>query len=284
MKKWLFSLLIVLVSGCALTNSAIKDVGKQVDKGDYLEAAGRSIAIPFIALFDVVTLGTVGGVSNDSLTYSSSSNNSDTGWAVAGALLSGATQAALTPGNSASKVGAGLMGASNSMLNSTANLQADNSGIGNYGSSSSSGSQAAAYPSGNSNCPVNFNHLSANMPAFSDPMLSDIRQSILATSMAQIVSGAKQQGMSQQQTIGMAMRQADEFENTARQNAAAAAEVSTYLTPRAIVIGVNRGSLSLSLPCSGSPSMVEAAECAVIQQVWGAMANREIAKQIDACW
>ncbi len=102
--------------------------------------------------------------------------------------------------------------------------------------------------------------------------------------MSQIVSGAKQQGMSQQQTIGMAMRQSDEFENTARQNAAAASGVSTYLTPRAIVTGVNRGSISLSLPCSGSPSMVEAAECAVIQQVWGAMANREIAKQIEVCW
>ncbi|MGJ0516151.1 MAG: hypothetical protein ACR65O_10455 [Methylomicrobium sp.] len=151
-----------------------------------------------------------------------------------------------------------------------------------YGNSS--GAAANTYSQLKPGCPLDFKHLSPNMPPFEDPMLSNIRQSIFDTSMAQIVSGAKQQGMSKDQTISMAMRQADEFENTARQNANAAAEVSTYLTPRAIVTGVNRGSLSLSLPCSGSPSMVEAAECAVIQQVWGAMANREIAKQLAPCW
>lgn len=133
-------------------------------------------------------------------------------------------------------------------------------------------------------CPASFNHLSTNMPPFSDPMLSNIRKSILDTSMPQIVSGAKQQGMPKGQVISMAMRQADEFENTARQNASAAVGVSTYLSPREIVTGVNRGRLPLSLPCSDSPSMVESAECAVIQQVWGAMANREIAKQIEVCW
>jgi hypothetical protein len=133
-------------------------------------------------------------------------------------------------------------------------------------------------------CPSNFNHLSANMPPFSDPMLSNIRQSILDTSMLQIVVSAKQQGMSKDQVISMAMRQADEFENAAKQNAQAGSDASTYLTPKAIVVGVNNRRLPLSLECGGASSMVEAAECAVIQQVWGAMANREIARQVPACW
>jgi len=156
----------------------------------------------------------------------------------------------------------------------------------NYGTSETGGNTASNSTAAtlNSSCPKSFNHLSVSMPRFNDPQLSNIRQSILDTSMSQIVSGAKQQGMSKNQTISMAMRQAEEFENTALQNAKAASGVSTYLTPRAIVTGVNSGRLSLSLPCSGSASMVEAAECAVIQQVWGAMANREIAKMIGVCW
>lgn len=131
-------------------------------------------------------------------------------------------------------------------------------------------------------CPANFSHLAAQMPRFRDAKLSDIRQSILDTDMADIVAKSKQQGQSKSQTINMALRQAQEFDSSARQNAKAASGVSSYLTPQAILAAADSGSLSLSLSCESS--MVEAAECAVIQQVWGAMANREIAKQLEVCW
>ncbi|MGJ0516150.1 MAG: hypothetical protein ACR65O_10450 [Methylomicrobium sp.] len=223
-----------------------------------------------------------------------SANNSPEISTVATALLSGAAQAALTPGNSTSKVGAGLMGASKSMLDSTANFQSDNSGIGNYVSSTSSGSQTTAYSSGNSSngssysgnstCSVNFNHLSASMPAFSDPMLHTTREFILNYTMVTVVSDAKNRGWSRKQAVEMAMRQADKFEEAAQQNARAASGVSTYLRPKGIVMGVNSGQISLSLPCSGSTSMVEAAECEVIRDVWQAMLFREIARQLPFCW
>lgn len=133
-------------------------------------------------------------------------------------------------------------------------------------------------------CPTNFDHLSSEMPEFHDPKLREIRQDILATNLASIVVSAKQQGLGKNQAISLALQQADEFESTARQNAAAGAGVSTELTARGIVTSVRTGQLSLDIPCNGSASMVQAAQCGVILQIWGAMANREQAKYMETCW
>jgi hypothetical protein len=135
-----------------------------------------------------------------------------------------------------------------------------------------------------SKCPPNFNHLSDEMPQFRDPFLNDIRVDILNTSVTGIIAASKQQGMSKSQTINLALRQADEFESTARTNAKAGAGVSTELTTRGIVTAVKTGRMPLNLPCSGSASMVQAAQCGVISQIWGANMNWEIAKFMQACW
>jgi len=267
--------LAAIATGCA-TYGAIKELSKDASNGDYSELLWAPVLIPLVTLVDIGSFGTARFPEDASSTYAASQDDTNTDWAIAGALVSGATQAALTPGNSTSKVGAGLLASSQSLSSSTTNSSST--------SSDYSSSEATTSTSTNPNCPANFGHLSSSLPPFSDPMLSNVRQQILATSMTQIVSGAKSQGISKSQTVSMAMRQADEFENTAMQNAKAVSGVSTYLTPKAIVMGVNNRSLSLSLPCSGTNSMVEAAECAVIQQVWGAMANREIAKLIPVCW
>lgn len=220
----------------------------------------------------------------------SSVSNSDTAadnssfLGIAGALIGGAIMGAVSPGDTLQQVATGLVAASSINLeNSRKKIQEQSDNI-------SQAPNQQGYMRGNisgdstTTCPPNFNHLSSNMPEFHDSQLSDIRRDILATNLASIVAAAKQQGISKDQAISMALRQADEFESTARQNAAAGAGVSTELTTRGIVTAVKTGRLALNLPCSGSASMVQAAQCGVIMQIWGAMANREQAKFMETCW
>jgi hypothetical protein len=247
--------------------------------------------------------------SSTSIAHSDNIDNTNNGWVIAGALVSGTMQELLTPGNDAAKVGAGLMTGSQSMLSSATNPSVTNSegsaqdplgdterGITychgkplpagqtcNYGSSAPNSSSLLS-GSTKSGCLSNLSYLSGNMPAFSDPMLKNSRQFILNYTMATVVSDAKSRGWSRDQAASMALQQADKFEDTAQQNAKAGSGVSTYLTPKAIVMGANSGRLPLSLPCSGSISMVEAAECEVIRDVWQSMLFREIARQIPMCW
>jgi hypothetical protein len=241
-------------------------------------------------LIMVVALLLNGCFSTVSKRSSEQQNSNAAGWATVGALLNGATQGILTSGNDAAKIGAGLMVGSSGLSSALADSSSDsyNTPTDNYSNNDSYNTLADNFPatslSSTSACPKNFHHLSVNMPNFRDYELSSLRRSILDTSMSQIVSGSKKQGMSKSQTISMAIRQAEEFEKTAKQNAVAGAEMSTYVTAQAIVSGATSGKLPLSLKCSGALSMVESAQCAVIQQVWGAMANREIAKQIPVCW
>ena len=224
---------------------------------------------------------------------SQSSGDSDS--ALMGALLIGAAVGAVSPGDTMQQITTGLQAtaiATNTLASQKLEelqrmAELENNTTSRRTSQSSAAQGSASNPSttgANSSCPPNFNHLSSEMPEFRDSFLQDIRQSILDTSVAGIISASKQQGMSKSQTISMALRQADEFESTARINAKAGAEVSTELTTRGIVTSVKTGRLPLSIPCGGSASMVQAAQCGVISQIWGAKMNRELAKFIQMCW
>lgn len=214
------------------------------------------------------------------------SNDKSSFLGIAGALIAGAAVGAVSPGDTLQQITTGLQAATIATNQLVSKDLAEQQRMAEMEKNASNLriQQSATNNNTISSCPSNFNHLSDEMPAFNDPNLREIRRDILATNLAGIIAAAKQQGMSKNQAISLALRQADEFESTARINAKAGAGVSTELTTRGIVTAVRTGRLALDIPCSGSASMVQAAQCGVIMQIWGAKANREQAKYMETCW
>ena len=132
-----------------------------------------------------------------------------------------------------------------------------------------------------STCQKNLAFLSASFPEYTDNLLREVRNAVLQEDINNMISGAKRMGYSKSEAIRQSMLQADSCEQTAIESAQCALRTSsTSQTLDDLLAAAQK--FSININCTNG--IHDPCACNFIANVWGAIASKASAMQMEICW
>lgn len=253
----------LLLSACT-TQKALKETKRQYDNGDYGWAIYTgTMGVAMAAVVDVFTLGGTSDVNEGTSTLSSAAS-------------------AVSPGSDASRTLSAMASSSrlqSDLASSSSTPQMAQAALENAteGSEKLSSFSAEQYMKKGGECAKDLSYLNDQLPLYSPPETTQIRNVVLKTTLDEVIAGIKKSGITTDKAIEQSLLQAQENEKIESQALQTAAQSDGQgITENQFSTQVKTGKLQLSA-CDG---IRNSALCEAVNNSYGALANRAIAANL----
>lgn len=253
---------LILITACT-TQKALKETGKEIDKGNYGVAAWYTITLPIVMIYDVFTLGGTSDVNSGTSTLSSVASN-------------------VSPNSNAAKT-LSTMASSSTQLSSVSHtnevpqMTQASERVQTTKPVDLSTFKPEDFLGQGGRCEKNLAYLSNRLPLRSPPEIGNIRDEIVKSDLHSIMLAINKEGVSPDKAIEQNLLQAAEYDRTTQDALKTAAQTDGMgITQAQFSNQITSGTLQVN-SCDG---VRNAALCAAIINSYGAIASRAVAANL----